>query len=139
MHTKRGSELTDVLVCPVCRGSVAPTSSMCLSCHLPIRDVVANQAIRGGRAPGIRQRGRRFWRRISGVLLYAAATWWCAVQLPTSLLFVVPAAVAGTWLHTVKVRPLLGLVAFVVIVGVLPLVFWPSMLTGLFSQVTGTE
>ena len=75
-------------------------------------------------------------RRFTGLLLYSAAVLWCSIQLPTSMVFVVPGAVAGAWLHVGKGRVWLGLLAFVVIVAVLPLLFWPSMLTGLFSEVT---
>jgi hypothetical protein len=74
--------------------------------------------------------------RLAGLLLYSAAVMWCSVQLPTSMVFVVPGAVAGVWLHVGKGRAWLGLLAFTVIVAVLPLLFWPSMLTGLFSEVT---
>jgi hypothetical protein len=106
---------------------------MCLSCHLPIKDVAANQVAAAG-SPPIRR--RRLGRRITGFFVYVAAVAWCWFQLPTSMLFVAPAAVAGAWLHAGKGRPWLGLLVFIVIVAVLPMLFWPSMLTGLFSDLT---
>ncbi|HET6628083.1 MAG TPA: hypothetical protein VFG63_16970 [Nocardioidaceae bacterium] len=132
MQGKRDVAVPEALLCPVCRAPVAATSSMCLSCHLPIKDVAANQHRRPSRSAS--RRGRRLRRLVSGVLIYVALVWWCWLQLPTALLFVVPAAAAGVWLHAVKGRPWLGLIAFVAIVAVVPLVFWPSMLTGLFSD-----
>ena len=124
------------LVCPLCDSDVSPRSTMCLSCHLPISDVVRNQedAQRNARA------GSRSWRRLRsglfGLVVYAAVVAWCAAQLPTSLLFVGPAAVAGVWLHTVKGQRVLGLLAFTVVVVLVPLLLWPSMWTGLFADLT---
>jgi hypothetical protein len=99
-------------------------------------DVVKNQASvqRPRRAKGrVAARARS---AIFGLFAYAAVVLWCATQLPTSLLFVGPGAVAGVWLHVVKGRRVLGVLAFLVIVGLAPLLFWPSMLTGLFSNLT---
>jgi hypothetical protein len=111
---------------------------MCLSCHLPIKDVAANQA--ASRTAWARsRRGRLLRTRILGLLLYPAAVFWCWLQLPTAMLFVVPGAVAGAWLHVVKGRAWFGLVAFVIVVAVLPMTFWPSMLTGFFSDLTSPE
>ena len=124
------------LVCPLCQSDVSPRSTMCLSCHLPISDVVKNQAEAHRRSGS---RGRLLGRlrsAIVGLVAYAAVTVWCATQLPTSLLFVAPAAVIGGWLHVVKGQRLLGLLAFIVVVVVMPMVFWPSMLTGLFADLT---
>ena len=125
--------MSDVLVCPVCTVSVERTSSMCLSCHLPIRDVLSNQ--QAARRSGA-QHARRLRRAIFGLLVYAAIGWWCWLQLPTSLAFVGPGAVVGAWLHAVKGRPWFGLLAFAAIVGALPLIFWPSMVTELLGTVT---
>jgi hypothetical protein len=111
---------------------------MCLSCHLPIKDVAANQA--GGRTTWARSRsGRLVRRRILGLLVYPAAVTWCWFQLPTSMVFVVPGAVAGVWLHVVKGRAWLGLAAFVIVVAVLPMILWPSLLTGFFSDLTSPK
>jgi hypothetical protein len=123
------------LTCPLCKESVPATSASCLSCHLPIRDVVRHQ----GRANT--SRGRAFAGalrlRVTGLVLYAAAVAWCAAQLPTSLPFVVPGAVlGGGLLHVWKGRPWLGLLVFTLIVVVVPTLFWPSMLTGTYAGLT---
>ena len=75
--------------------------------------------------------------RLTGVVLYAAAVAWCWYQLPTSLPFVVPAALLGGGvLHAWKGRPWLGLVVFTLVVVVVPLLLWPSMGTGWFADLT---
>jgi hypothetical protein len=122
------------LTCPLCKESVPATSAACLSCHLPIRDVVRH------RESAHTSRGRAFARevrlRVTGLVLYAAAVAWCASQLPTSLAFVVPGAVLGGMLHVWKGRPWLGLLVFTVVVVVVPALFWPSLLTGTFAGLT---
>ncbi len=107
---------------------------MCLSCHLPMRDVLQNQSLVGRSALGSLARSLRM--RIVGLVFYAAVVTWCWYRLPTSLSFVVPGAVVGSVLHIWKGWPWLGLVAFFVVVAVVPAVFWPSMLTGAFSNLT---
>jgi hypothetical protein len=37
--------MSGMLTCPVCRSTVSDAASMCLSCHLPIKDVRANQRL----------------------------------------------------------------------------------------------
>lgn len=59
---------------------------------------------------------------------------WCALQLPTSLPFVVPAALLGAAVHVLKGRPWLGAAVFTVVVVVLPLVFVPALGTGAFAD-----
>lgn len=116
------------LVCPLCRGEVAATSSGCLACHLPMRDVVRHQ--RSGS-----DLGRAVRVRLTGVVLYTAAVAWCAYQLPDALLFVVPGAVlGGGLLHVWRGRPWLGLLVFALVVVVVPLLVWPSMLTGTYAD-----
>ena len=72
--------------------------------------------------------------RLLGIVLYAAVVAWCSWQLPTSLPFVVPAAVCGVILHGLKGRPWLGLLSFVVLVVALPLLLAPALGTGAFSD-----
>jgi hypothetical protein len=70
-------------------------------------------------------------------VLYAAAVAWCAHQLPASLPFVVPGAVLAGLLQVWKGRPWLGLLVFGTVVVVVPLLFWPSLGTGAFADLTG--
>ena len=74
--------------------------------------------------------------RLIGAVLYAATVAWCAVQLPASLPFVVPAAVLGGGLHVVKGRLWLGLFVFTIVLVVGPLLLWPALGTGTFSDLT---
>ena len=127
--------LTETLTCPVCTASVAVTSSMCLSCHLPIKDVRANQKL-SRRSSKTRHVGSWLWTRIIGLAFYAGAVTWCALKMPTSLTFVVPGAVVGCFVHVVKGKPWLGLLAFLLIVALTPLLFWPSMLTDTLARLT---
>lgn len=77
------------------------------------------------------------WIRFTGALLYCGIVAWSWYQLPSSLPFVVPAAVLGGGvLHVWKGRPWLGLIAFAVVVVAVPALFWPSMATGVFSDLT---
>lgn len=120
----------ETLQCPVCRAEVAPTSAGCRSCHLPIRDVVANQ--RTGRS----RDNRRVLTRLWGIPLYGGILAWCLLQLPTAAVFVVPAVVVGVVLHVLRGRPVLGALAFLVIVVVAPALFWPSIATDAFDGLT---
>ena len=72
--------------------------------------------------------------RVLGVALYAGIVAWCVWQLPATLPFVVPAAVAGLVLHGVRARPWSGLLAFAVLVVVLPFLLAPALGTGAFSD-----
>ena len=122
------------LICPLCRGPVAPTSSGCLACHLPMSDIRRHSGTTSSRSKPMLRAVRI---RITGAVLYAAAVAWCAYQLPTSLPFVVPGAVLGGGvLHVWKGRPWLGLVVFALIVVAVPALLWPSMMTGAFSDLT---
>jgi hypothetical protein len=95
-----------------------------------MRDVLRHQQ------PGSRA-GRAIRVRLTGIVLYGAAVAWCAHQLPDSLPFVVPGAVlGGGLLHVWRGRPWLGLLVFAVVVAVVPLLWWPSMLTGTFADLT---
>lgn len=57
--------------------------------------------------------------------------WW---QLPASLPFVAPAAVAGMVLHGVKGRPWFAMLAFAVLVVALPVILAPALGTRAFSD-----
>lgn len=127
---------TQALVCPLCRGRVAPGSSGCVACQLPMRDLVdrRTQAAPSRITTLARGLGLRLW----GLLLYGAVVAWCAYQLPASLPFVVPGAVLGGGiLHVWKGRPWLGLIVFTVIVVAVPALLWPSLATGTFADLTG--
>ncbi|GAA1919777.1 hypothetical protein GCM10009797_11850 [Nocardioides hwasunensis] len=67
-------------------------------------------------------------------MLYAAVVAWCVWQLPAALPFVAPAAAAGLVLHGLKARPWGGLLAFVVLVVVLPFLLAPALGTGALSD-----
>lgn len=124
----------NVVLCPLCRGEVAPRSSGCLACHLPMRDVLRHQPpARSAPSAWI----RRVSARIAAVVLYAAVVAWCVFALPGTLRFVVPGAVLGAYLHAVKGRPWLGLLAFSLVVVIVPALLWPSMLTDSYADVTG--
>ncbi|NPD06849.1 hypothetical protein HN031_19410 [Nocardioides sp. zg-1308] len=118
-----------VLTCPLCGGAVPVTATACRDCHLPMSDVRREQEVgRSGswtRAVGV---------RLVGVALYCGVVAWCAWQLPASLPFVAPAAAGGLVLHGVKGRPWLGMLAFAVLVVVLPVLLAPALGTGAFSD-----
>ena len=119
---------SESLVCPLCSGDVLPRSSGCLPCHLPMRDVLRHQTSGSGV-------GRALRTRLTGLALYGAVVAWCVYQLPDSLPFVVPAAAfGGGVLHVWRGRPWLGLVVFAIIVVAVPMLLWPSMLTGTFAD-----
>jgi hypothetical protein len=105
---------------------------MCLSCHLPTKDVAANQPMSHGRS-FVRSIGSR----TLGLFMYGGIVAWCWYRIPDSLSFVVPGAVVGAALHVIKGRAWLGLLLFFVVVAAVPALFWPAMLTGFVSDVTG--
>ena len=122
------------LICPLCHGTVQAGSSGCRTCHLPVSDVVrhggASRSSRGGL-------GRAVSVRLSGLVLYAAAVWWCQYALSDALPFVVPGAVLGGGvLHVWKGRPWLGLAVFVFFVVAFPALLWPALGTGTFLDMT---
>ncbi|GAB3086071.1 hypothetical protein [Nocardioides zeae] len=123
-------DAVDNLRCPVCRSDVPPRSAACRSCHLPIRDVVANQR------PGGSRSNRRVLTRLWGIPIYGGIFAWCLLQLPTAAVFVVPAVVAGFTLHVLRGRPYTGALVFLVIVVVAPALFWPSIATEAFDGLT---
>jgi hypothetical protein len=127
--------VTRVLLCPLCKGEVAPASSGCLSCHLPMRDVLRHASTTPASRAGTVIEALRV--RVFGVILYGAVVAWCAYQLPDTVAFVVPGAVLGGGvLHVWKGRPWLGLLVFAIIVVIVPALLWPSVLTGALTDVT---
>jgi hypothetical protein len=128
--------VAEVLLCPLCAHQVAFASAGCVSCGLPMRDVlrhavVANPSVR--RRAALRARGVR----LIGLVAYSAIVAWCAYQLPDAMPFVVSGAVVGGgFLHVWRCRPWLGAVVFAVMVLALPALLAPSVLTDVFSHVT---
>ena len=119
------------VACPLCGGLVPVMSSGCRDCHLPMADIRRHSEV--GTSPS-ESWARAAGVRIVGVLLYGAVIAWCWWQLPASLPFVVPAAVAGLVIHGVKGRPLLAMLAFAVLVVSLPVLLAPALGTGAFSD-----
>lgn len=121
------------LVCPLCRGEVAVGASGCLSCRLPMGDVVRHQ-----RSPKkARSMARAASVRVTGLVLYGATVAWCAYALQGSLPFVIPGAVLGGGvLHVWKGRAWLGLAVFALIVVVVPLLLLPALGVGTFADMT---
>jgi hypothetical protein len=127
--------VSDVVVCPVCTGSVRTSSSMCFGCHLPLKDVLAGQSLR--RRRGRSRAARRVTRRVLGGLAYVGIAAWFAYRIPGSVTFVVPAAVAALWLHAVRGRTILAALFFLVWMVAVPAVLWPSMLTAMGNDLSG--
>jgi len=70
-------------------------------------------------------------------MLYTGAVAWAWYQLPQTLPFVVPGAVLGGGiLHVLKGRPWLGLAVFTLVVVAVPLLLWPALGTGTFTDLT---
>jgi hypothetical protein len=126
-----------MLVCPLCSGQVSTGAASCHDCHLPIADVRSHQPQRRSGAERAARVAQALRVRVFGLLLYAGAVWWSSVQLPTSLTFVVPGALVAGWFHVVRGQPWRGVLAFLLVVGALPLLFWPSMLTDLLGSANG--
>ncbi len=57
--------------------------------------------------------------------------------MPSAFLFVLPGAIVGAYMQTVRARPLLGAVLCALIVVVAPLLLWSAGLTGVFADFTG--
>lgn len=76
--------------------------------------------------------------RLTGLLFYPATVAWCAYQFPDTLPFVIPGAVlGGGYVHVWRARPWRGALVFGAIVIVVPLLLWPSLLTGLYTDLRG--
>jgi hypothetical protein len=80
--------------------------------------------------------GRTFWSRFIGLVVYAGLVVWSWWFMPSALLFVLPGAIVGAYMQTIRARPLLGAVLFVLIVVVIPALLWPAGLTGDFSELS---
>jgi hypothetical protein len=120
-----------VLTCPLCGAGVPAAAAACRGCHLPIADV-RRHTISGSTAG--RSWARAVGIRVVGVTLYAGIVAWCVWQLPATLPFVAPAALSGLVLHGVRGRPWWGLLAFAVLVVVLPFALAPALGTGALSD-----
>jgi hypothetical protein len=71
--------------------------------------------------------------RLAGVAIYAAIAAAAWLLLPASLPFVVPSAAFGMAMHAGMLRPWLAFAGFWVLLVVVPVLFFPSMLTEAFS------
>ena len=71
--------------------------------------------------------------RLAGVLIYAAIAAAAWLLLPESLPFVVPSAAFGMVMHAGMLRPWLAFAGFWVLLVVVPVLFFPTMLTEAFS------
>ena len=70
--------MSSVLVCPVCAIEVAPASASCRTCHLPMKDVRANQPASGARSNDV---ARKVSRRLLGAVFYVGLGAWFAYRL----------------------------------------------------------
>lgn len=106
------------LTCPVCKGAVSSSSSMCHSCHLPIREVREHQP-RSRRAPRTRAAGRWAAIRLVGLFVYVGLVAVCASLEPKAqaLVMVLPAALVGMVLHVVRGRLWIGLASAILVAG----------------------
>ncbi len=119
------------LACPLCGHAVDRTG--CASCHLSLGE------IRRHSGPSRRWSepwGRGLWSRFVGLPVYAGLVAWSWYFMPSVFLFVLPGAVVGAYMQTVRGRPLLGAVLFAAIVLLVPALLWPAGLTGDFSQLS---
>ncbi len=57
--------------------------------------------------------------------------------MPAAFLFVLPGAIVGAYLHSVRRRPLLGAAVCFVIVVIVPMLLWSAGLTGVFADLSG--
>ena len=88
---------------------------------------------RGARSNDV---ARKVSRRLLGAVFYVGLGAWFAYRLPGTVTFLVPGVAVALWLHMVKGRTLLGALAFLLIVAVLPKLFWPSLWTDLGNDVS---
>jgi hypothetical protein len=119
------------LVCPLCGRDVS--KSGCVSCHLSTAEIRRHYSKSGHWAEPW---GRSFWSRFIGFVVYAGIVAWSWVFMPSVFLFVLPGALVGAHMQTVRARPLLGALLFVLIVVIVPALLWPAGLTGDFSELS---
>jgi len=120
-----------VPLCPLCGGGVGRTG--CLSCHLTLADIQRHHTKAGHWSEPW---GRTFWSRFIGLVVYAGLVAWSWVFMPSVFLFVLPGAIVGAYMQTLRARPVLGAVLFVLIVVIVPALLWPAGLTGDFSNLS---
>jgi hypothetical protein len=118
-------------VCPLCKASVGRRG--CADCHLSAADILRHA---GGRGRWSEPWGRGLWSRLVGVIVYGGLVAWSWYYMPSTFLFVLPGAIVGVYMQTVRARPLLGAVLFVMIVVVVPALVWPAGLTGDFTELS---
>jgi hypothetical protein len=58
-------------------------------------------------------------------------------SLQVMAMFVLPGAIVGTYMQTVRARPTFGALLFALIVIAVPFLLWSAGLTGVFAHVTG--
>jgi hypothetical protein len=114
------------VVCPLCGGGV--NARGCPSCHLSLAEIGAHSARL--------RRGPALWTRFIGLVVYLGLVLWSWWFMPSVFLFVLPGALVGAYMQTVRARPLLGAVLFVLIVVIVPALLWPAGLTGDFSDLS---
>lgn len=119
------------LVCPLC-GSVIGGAG-CPSCHLSFAEIRQHTSKSGRWAEPW---GRSIWSRFIGLVVYAGLVAWSWWFMPSVFLFVLPGALVGVYMQTVRARPVLGAVLFVLIVVIVPALLWPAGLTGDFSDLS---
>ena len=71
-----------------------------------------------------------------GLIVYGGLVAWSWYFMPSVFLFVLPGAIVGAYMQTVRARPLLGALLFVAIVVFIPAFLWPAGLTGDFSELS---
>ena len=123
---------TGSLACPLCGAGVG--SSGCLDCHLSLAEIARHRSAH--RRRWSEPWGRGVWSRLLGVIVYAGVVAWSWYLMPSVFLFVLPGAIVGAYTQTLRARPLLGAVLFVLIVVVIPALLWPAGVTGDFSQLS---
>jgi hypothetical protein len=119
------------LVCPLCGCGV--NARGCPACHLSTREIREHYAQAGHWSEPW---GRTIWSRFIGFAVYAGLVAWSWVFMPSVFLFVLPGAIVGAYMQTVRARPVIGAVLFVLIVVVVPALLWPAGLTGDFSDLS---
>ena len=77
------------------------------------------------------------WSRFIGLVVYAGLVAWSWYFMPATFLFVLPGAVVGAYMQTVRARPVLGALLCALIVVVVPLLLWSAGLTGVFADLSG--
>ena len=120
-----------VRACPLCAGPVGRAG--CPSCHLSLTEIQRYHARAGHWSEPW---GRTFWSRFIGLVVYAGIVAWSLAFMPSVVLFVLPGAIVGAYMQTVRARPLLGAVLFILIVVIVPALLWPAGLTGDFSDLS---